>query len=989
MAKFRVRARTVDLLGRQQIANISTAISELFKNAHDAYARNVQVDYFRDDGLFVLRDDGLGMTREDFEQRWLTLGTDSKVGAASGLTRPPVDKDQELRPILGEKGIGRLAIAVIGRQVLVLTRARRDDVPQDTITAAYIHWGLFELPGVDLDDVIIPIAEFPAARMPNGDDINALVTESKQGLEALGSRVDKIAAKRIYDDMSRFLVDPGDISSYLLDVPFSGDHCGTQFYILPADEIIKDDIDTREAENKATRFEKNLIGFTNTMTPDHRPPPVLTRFYDHRDEGEPVELIGSRAFFTPEEFKEVDHHIIGRFDEFGQFDGKIGVYHMEPEPYVLSWDKTGGRKTLCGPFSLSLAVFQAAQRDSLLEAEEWARMSRKGDRHGGVYIYKDGVRVQPYGDSDHDFLDIERRRTLSAGYYYYSYRRMFGAVELSSEHNGALTEKAGREGFREDAAFRQFRSILMNFFLQSAADFFREEGKYSDVWEERRDELQKNTKIRQQHEKRVRDRKSRFQSNLAGFFDAVEQQKPHRQLEEVAESFERRVNHIAENSRPATEKAEALLRVEHDAREAFRKIENDYTLTKPRVGLSKAVNNEWIAYQVEAEKLAKDYFRPAELRVMQAVSEVATHQNLELDALTRIRSTFEDLAKESRLNSKRLSRETEAVGRDLALKVRETARDSLRAVNHLLDEVRADLERMSASGLEIADLETAKSEYEDRIKSVAGEERARLTKLREQLDAVFQYWEADGVDTLDLTEALEEEIEDLRERQEADLELAQIGLALSTINHEFEKSVASIRDGLRRLGGWAQENPNLQQLYQDIRSSFDHLDGYLTMFTPLDRRLHRRAVDISGKETYDFLQGLFRERLDRNDIKFEATEKFISASVHGYPSSFYPVFVNLVDNAIFWLDRVRDAERRIILDADEEDLLVRDNGPGVSTRDRDNIFALRFSRKPGGRGMGLHISRQTLEKIGYELTLDEPAGKRGATFRISPAVKLE
>lgn len=989
MAKFRVRARTVDLLGRQQIANISTAISELFKNAHDAYARNVQVDYFRDDGLFVLRDDGLGMTREDFEHRWLTLGTDSKVGAASGLSRPPVDQGQELRPILGEKGIGRLAIAVIGRQVLVLTRARRGDVPQDTITAAYIHWGLFELPGVDLDDVIIPIAEFPAARMPNGDDIKTLVTESWQGLEALGSRVETTAVMRIYDDMSRFLVDPGEISNYLLDVPFSGDHCGTQFYILPADEIIKDDIDTREAENKATRFERNLIGFTNTMTPDHRQPPVLTRFYDHRDEGEPIELIGNKAFFTPEEFKEVDHHIIGRFDEFGQFEGKIGVYHMEPEPYVLSWDKTGGGKTLCGPFSLSLAVFQAAQRDSLLEPEEWARVSRKGERHGGVYVYKDGVRVQPYGDSDHDFLDIERRRTLSAGYYYYSYRRMFGAVELTSEHNGALTEKAGREGFREDTAFRQFRSILMNFFVQSAADFFREEGKYSDVWEERRSELQKNAKIRQQHEKRVRDRKSHFQSSLNGFFDAVEQQKPHRQLEEVAESFERRVNHIAENSRPASEKAEALLRVEHDARETFRKIENDYTLTKPRVGLSKAVNNEWVAYQVEAEKLVKEYFRPAELRVMQAVSEVATHQNLELDALTRIRSTVEDLAKESRLNSKRLSRETEAVGRDLALKVRETARDSLRAVNHLLDEVRADLERMSASGLELADLETAKSEYEDRIRSVAGEERARLTKLREQLDAVFQYWEADGVDTLDLTEALEEEIEDLRERQEADLELAQIGLALSTINHEFEKSVAGIRDGLRRLGGWAQENPNLQQLYQDIRSSFDHLDGYLTMFTPLDRRLHRRAVDISGKETYDFLQGLFRERLDRNDIKFEATEEFISSSVHGYPSSFYPVFVNLVDNAIFWLNRVRDAERRIILDADEEDLLVRDNGPGVSVRDRDNIFALRFSRKPGGRGMGLHISRQTLEKIGYELTLDEPRGERGATFRISPAVELE
>ncbi|MCK1691874.1 ATP-binding protein [Bradyrhizobium sp. 145] len=74
MATFRVRARTVDMLGRQQIAGIPTAISELFKNAHDAYARNVEVDYFRRENLFVLRDDGLGMTKDDFEQRWLTPG---------------------------------------------------------------------------------------------------------------------------------------------------------------------------------------------------------------------------------------------------------------------------------------------------------------------------------------------------------------------------------------------------------------------------------------------------------------------------------------------------------------------------------------------------------------------------------------------------------------------------------------------------------------------------------------------------------------------------------------------------------------------------------------------------------------------------------------------------------------------------------------------------------------------------------------------------
>ena len=51
MVTFKARARALDMLGRQQIAGIPTAISELFKNAHDAYADNVVVDYFREESL--------------------------------------------------------------------------------------------------------------------------------------------------------------------------------------------------------------------------------------------------------------------------------------------------------------------------------------------------------------------------------------------------------------------------------------------------------------------------------------------------------------------------------------------------------------------------------------------------------------------------------------------------------------------------------------------------------------------------------------------------------------------------------------------------------------------------------------------------------------------------------------------------------------------------------------------------------------------------
>ncbi len=175
MAGFKARARALDMLGRQQIAGIPTAISELFKNAHDAYADNVIVDYFRSDKLFVLRDDGYGMTKNDFEEKWLTLGTESKLGGKPDDTLPPIPAGKE-RPIMGEKGIGRLAIASIGDHVLVLTRAKRKDGLHDLVMA-FVYWRMYEIPGINLEQVVVPIKTIPGGSLPTAKDFEELNSE--------------------------------------------------------------------------------------------------------------------------------------------------------------------------------------------------------------------------------------------------------------------------------------------------------------------------------------------------------------------------------------------------------------------------------------------------------------------------------------------------------------------------------------------------------------------------------------------------------------------------------------------------------------------------------------------------------------------------------------------------------------------------------------------------------------------------------------------
>lgn len=123
MARIKVRARTLDMLGRQQMASIPNALHELYKNAYDAYADLARTDYYRQEQSLTLRDNGIGMTLDDFESRWLTLGTESKMNQG-GLEPPYTDKSKPYRYPLGEKGIGRLAIATVGPQVLSLPGQR-------------------------------------------------------------------------------------------------------------------------------------------------------------------------------------------------------------------------------------------------------------------------------------------------------------------------------------------------------------------------------------------------------------------------------------------------------------------------------------------------------------------------------------------------------------------------------------------------------------------------------------------------------------------------------------------------------------------------------------------------------------------------------------------------------------------------------------------------------------------------------------------------
>ena len=146
-AQFNTQARVVDLLGREQIADGPTAISEVLKNAIDAKAKKVIIHYHQRESCLEIEDDGLGMRQSDLLDKWLTLATNSKRKRIDPEWLKFADEEQLMdkdAPPLGEKGIGRLAVGALGRGVLVWTRWGRGDESQRNLLL--IHWDYFRHP---------------------------------------------------------------------------------------------------------------------------------------------------------------------------------------------------------------------------------------------------------------------------------------------------------------------------------------------------------------------------------------------------------------------------------------------------------------------------------------------------------------------------------------------------------------------------------------------------------------------------------------------------------------------------------------------------------------------------------------------------------------------------------------------------------------------------------------------------------------------------
>ncbi len=237
----------------------------------------------------------------------------------------------------------------------------------------------------------------------------------------------------------------------------------------------------------------------------------------------------------------------------------------------------------------------------------------------------------------------------------------------------------------------------------------------------------------------------------------------------------------------------------------------------------------------------------------------------------------------------------------------------------------------------------------------------------------------------------ERELADMQQRLQKTLgeqkHLADLGLAVSKINHDMRNILASAQLLSDRLRG--VRDPSVQAFAPKLLSALDravsYSEGVLAYGRtqeppPLRRRLRlSRLVD----EVQDLL-GVG----DAGGIEFVNTVE-AGFEVDANSEQLFRVLTNLSRNAIqaMSVDGNASVVRRLTISAERigsvSRILVADTGPGLPQKARENLFAaFRGSARSGGTGLGLAIAHELVRAHGGTLELVESIGGR-TVFSVS------
>ena len=401
---MRPYARLLTMLGDQLIKDERTALVELIKNAYDADAERVEVRFegfdedmsHNADSRIVVQDDGTGMKLETVRDQWMNPAAPQKhLDKLDGSGKTPRKK----RVIHGEKGIGRFAVLKLGKMITVTTRTRG----ADTETVLTYDFSRFDDDFVSenhqrkeifLDEIKISCLQSEPAKLLGTDHGTIIEIQDLKG----------VWNNNIIDRLCRDVSNLTDPVSRITERRVS-DHFEIAVFCNGEPRSV-------EADNMETL--KSLI--------EDKPVLSIWGCFNSRE--------NVFRFKTEDGRKEISLQ-----------DAKITGLQL--------WRRRFGNMAVeqnygCGNFSFQFYIFDFSRgidgRHALTQADKNLLKAHR------IYLYRDNMRVYPYGDPDDDWLGIDVTRGTARAGDFFSNDQIVGWVNITQKDNPKLRDKTSREG---------------------------------------------------------------------------------------------------------------------------------------------------------------------------------------------------------------------------------------------------------------------------------------------------------------------------------------------------------------------------------------------------------------------------------------------------------------------------------------------------------------------------------------------------------------
>jgi signal transduction histidine kinase len=440
MAKhFSVDARAMLTWGRESIKDHTTAVLELVKNSYDAGATIVEVQIctglFANGGRHIrIADDGMGMSSEEVQNHWLRLGYSAK-------------REDKFTPRgrrkTGEKGIGRISADRLGA-ILELRSQARSEAP----VGLRVNWNDFELPGRDLGVIDVQELAQISFSVPRPSLWNKADEVFGPAPSAVSNSANRAGTELLIRELRQDW-DAQDIQELrrllsLLTSPVEG--------VKDFQVRIDNDIDPAcDGVVPSPLLESAAIEADFSLSADGR-------------------VTGSITYRAPSSRKRLKNPVSLPFDQ---------LVHPKPRPGM----QTSPAELVKRLGSVSARLLFYPQRAETVRGLDLDLSDLREflKSNAGVRVYRDGIRVPPYGDQgrpEGDWLALgDRKARNPAGPARPDFRvsphQLVGAVFIGRDTNPELVDTSGREGLVASEALGLLKSFLIGCLTRLEAQYHK------------------------------------------------------------------------------------------------------------------------------------------------------------------------------------------------------------------------------------------------------------------------------------------------------------------------------------------------------------------------------------------------------------------------------------------------------------------------------------------------------------------------------------